>query len=974
MELAAAALRSLIPKLGALLANKYKLQKRVTGEIRFLKAEMISMQAALSKVSKLPAHQIDDLIKIWVQDLKELAYDIEDSIDDFMVHVDAHMCIKASSLKGFRGFIDRSIGLLTTAKTRHRIAIDIKDIKSRLHEVVDRRARYNLDGIAAEPATTIIDPRLPALYEDAKMLVGIDGSAQKLTNLLMEGQSTKEGHLMVVSIVGVGGLGKTTLANSVYQRLGGQFECQAFVSVSLKPNLKQIFSSIWRQLSEDKCTNSGEKDLQELIDGIRKFLKDKRYLIVIDDVWNESAWTIIKCALIEDNVGSRVIVTTRNFNVAKLSSSLANGAIYEQEPLSDADSRRLFNKRIFNEDGIHYELEEASGKILKKCGGLPLAIISIASLLASKPNKTKYEWYALCDSIGSGLEKDKDMDNMRGILSLSYGDLPSYLKPCLLYLSIFPEDYVIGRGRLVRRWVAEGFVDKKQGRNVYDVGHNYFNELVNRSMIQPLGIDECGSARSCRVHDVILDLIISLSTEENFIARLDAAQLKSPVCKIRRLSLQVSKEDGEDEQAILPATVNKSHVRSLTIFGGFFNGMPPLSRFSILRVLELYLISTRNIHSKDLGSLQHLRYLALSAKLESEFLEEEMVESEERPPKNKETEFLKEIGNLQLLRTLDLRGARIQQLPRSVVSLRELEYLLVRDYGVAMPNGIGNVRSLQELSWLDVQESANSLVELAELTELRVLSIHGLARITENYIKIFLQSLSNLRNLHTLHFGGHGLCSLDCTSYTWNVPARLQIFNGGKVTFFQLPWWFAKLSELSCLFIEVRMLRQDDLQVLGALPVLRFLQLQVNWLGTADEKLVVGSDQLFSSLVEFQFKHYTTSWLVFAEGSMPKVQRLQLRFPAKERINDGFYIGFENLASLKKVFVQINCEDAWIWEVEDAERETRDAIVIHPNRPSLEDLNCSDFVKAPWQYMKTAMMESKCSWSSESLTSPPSFQ
>ncbi|KAF0915022.1 hypothetical protein E2562_033095 [Oryza meyeriana var. granulata] len=614
MELALAALSSLLPKLDTLLTDEYKLQKGLRGEIKFLQAEMESMQAALNKVSKLlPAHQIDDGVKIWVRDLKELSYDIEDSVDTFMVRVDASVCSKPHS---FRSFFDRAISLLTRAKTRHRIATDMEEIKNRVHMAADRRARYRFEDAAVQPDNTAVDPRLPAIYEDVKNLVGIDGPAEKLVALLMHGESVRKQQLMVVSIVGVGGLGKTTLANSVYQRLRGEFQSHAFVSVSLKPDVNKIFSSILRQVSGTEYTNAEAWSHTELIDKIRQILENRRYIIVIDDVWDESAWTLMKCALVDSNHGSRVIVTTRNAGVAKFSCSPTDGTMYELPPLSDTDSKTLFHKRIFDkEEEIQSELEEISGKILKKCGGVPLAIITIASMLASMPNKTKYEWYNVYHSLGSGLEKDKTLENMREILSLSYSDLPSYLKPCLLFLSIFPEDYYIQRSWLVEMWVAEGLVGEKQGKNLYELGESYFNELVNRNMLQPQYIDENGSALSCVVHDIILDLIISLSAEENFVTISEDLQHKPPLGKVRRLSLQGRREvyaeehreqESKKEKVAIQGTMDMPHARSLFGFGDASDWMPSLSRFSVLRVLRLDYFPSRNNRPKVLRSFHHL--------------------------------------------------------------------------------------------------------------------------------------------------------------------------------------------------------------------------------------------------------------------------------------------------------------------------------------------------------------------------------
>ncbi|CAN6371672.1 unnamed protein product [Urochloa humidicola] len=329
MELATAALSSLLPKLGSLLTAEYKLQRGLRGEIRFLQAEMESMQAALDTVSKLPADKIDGVHKIWARDLKELVYDIEDSVDAFMVRVDAPVHVHAKS-HSFRRFFESTMGLLTKAKSRHRITDDIQDIKRRIQEVADRRKRYKFETVV-QSDRDCIDPRVLACFEDAAKLVGTDGPVEKISNMLTGEKGIPNKKLMIVSIVGVRGLGKTTIANLVYERIGGQFDCQAFVSMSLKPDMKNILSKILRQVSEDKCTNAGENDMDELIRSIRKFLVNKRYFIVIDDLWDKGAWENIKCALVDMNIGSRVIVTTRNNDVASFSS--IDGEVYELDPL-----------------------------------------------------------------------------------------------------------------------------------------------------------------------------------------------------------------------------------------------------------------------------------------------------------------------------------------------------------------------------------------------------------------------------------------------------------------------------------------------------------------------------------------------------------------------------------------------------------------------------------------------------------------
>ncbi|TVU03797.1 hypothetical protein EJB05_50644, partial [Eragrostis curvula] len=273
MEFVTGALRTLLSKLAVLLTDEYKLQRSLRDEIRFLEAELQTMQAALERISEAPV--TDNQVRVWVTDVRELSYDIEDSIDIFMVR--GRTCPSAT-LNGFRGFMNRAMNLLTTARVRHRIATDIKGFRALVKEVAGRHDRYKIDSTAvAEQSSTNLDPRLQGMYEESTRLVGLGSPREDLTKMLLMGhESIRKNQLVVIPIVGVGGLGKTTLANVMYQQFRAQFDCHAFVSVSLKPDLKSVLSSILRQVTNQGYTNFETWSIPELVNNIRQFLEDKR--------------------------------------------------------------------------------------------------------------------------------------------------------------------------------------------------------------------------------------------------------------------------------------------------------------------------------------------------------------------------------------------------------------------------------------------------------------------------------------------------------------------------------------------------------------------------------------------------------------------------------------------------------------------------------------------------------------------------
>jgi disease resistance protein RPM1 len=274
MDIATGAMNTLLLKLAELVVGEYNLQKGVKEEIKELEKELTSMCAALRRVSEVPPDQLDEQVKIWASDVRELSYDIEDAVDTFMLQGIGHEPNMPFSLKGF---IDMVNNLFKKAVTNYQIHNVIKDIMHQVKMVNERRKRYKVDEVPNRPIVETIDPRLEGMYRKATELVGIGGPKNELAKRLLEQEGLSRQQSIIISIVGSGGLGKTTLANSLLQDLKAQFDCHFFVSVSFSPDIKKIFKNILVQLDENKYGHIDESwEIKLLIDRIIEFLKNRR--------------------------------------------------------------------------------------------------------------------------------------------------------------------------------------------------------------------------------------------------------------------------------------------------------------------------------------------------------------------------------------------------------------------------------------------------------------------------------------------------------------------------------------------------------------------------------------------------------------------------------------------------------------------------------------------------------------------------
>ncbi|VAH11957.1 unnamed protein product [Triticum turgidum subsp. durum] len=282
-----AAMIPLIKKLGGLLAGEYNLEKRVRKRVESLITELEMMHAVLHKIGAKPPEQFDEQVLIWAGKVRDLSYHMEDAVDGFLVRVDDIDNDRGSTnMKNtVKKFLKRATKLFTKGKALHQISNDIEEAQRLSKELGELRQKYMSDADTKGNGDAI-DPRLKAVYKDVTELVGIDHIRDELIRKLCDGNERSKDQLRTMSIVGFGGLGKTTLAKAVYDKIKVQFDSVAFVSVSRNPDMTKIFKKILYELDKSKYAtiNEAARDNEQLIDELRMFLQDKRYLIVIDDI------------------------------------------------------------------------------------------------------------------------------------------------------------------------------------------------------------------------------------------------------------------------------------------------------------------------------------------------------------------------------------------------------------------------------------------------------------------------------------------------------------------------------------------------------------------------------------------------------------------------------------------------------------------------------------------------------------------
>ncbi|KAM0069412.1 putative virus X resistance protein-like, coiled-coil [Helianthus debilis subsp. tardiflorus] len=488
--------------------NRYDRSKGIHSELKKLETTLIKIQSLLNDASQ--KETTNEAVKQWLNDLQHLAYDIDDVLDDLATEDMGREFDQQSGAitNQVRKLIPTCCINLSLSERMHP---KLDYITAKLEDLEKEKDRLGLINLKDEK------PKRPYQTSllDTSGVVGRQEEIKELLVKLFENGSCTQ-NFSIVPIVGMGGLGKTTLAKILYDdaEVKRHFELKAWVSVSDQFDILNISKVI---LQSVKGEDKEFADLNLLQIALRKQLRDKRFLMVLDDIWSESFddWQTLVSPFHACAPGSKIIMTTRK---VQLLTKLGFDHLNHVQTLSHNDAVTLFAQHALGANNFdsHPILKQYGEGIVKKCDGLPLALTVLGRLLTTKTEEE--EWKELLNNeIWSLGEKEEIVPALR----LSYNDLSACLKQLFVYCSLFPKNYVFNKELLILLWMAEGFLNpSSSNKSLERLGLEYFEELVSRSFFQHAPNDKT----SFVMHDLLSDLATSVARE--FFLRFDDEMVK----------------------------------------------------------------------------------------------------------------------------------------------------------------------------------------------------------------------------------------------------------------------------------------------------------------------------------------------------------------------------------------------------------------------------------------------------------------
>ncbi|KAF9664022.1 hypothetical protein SADUNF_Sadunf17G0112900 [Salix dunnii] len=674
----------LLGNVNALVLEELGLVFGLQTEFEKLKRNLMRVQAVLKDAEE--KQWKDEGIRIWLKDLKAAAYDADDVLDEFS--------IEAQRRRQRRGLKNRLRSFSSLDQNplvfRFKMAHKLKNVREKFDAIAMEKNKFKLTEGVAENEADRFDWRMTSSYVNTTEIYGRDKEKEELISMLLADSDD----LSVYAIHGMGGLGKTTLAQLVYSdaSVEGRFDLRIWVCVSDDFDIKRLTRAILESIEDMPCTF---QELDTLQRRLREKLSGRRFLLVLDDVWDHyhEKWNALKDALRVGAGGCAIIITTRLKQVAD---RMATIPVHQMGRLSVDDSWLLFERHAFGarrkEEYVH--LESIGKAIVNKCNGVPLALKALGSSLRSKRSELK--WLSVKESEIWNLPDE--CGRILPALKLSYNNLPPHLKQCFGFCCMFPKDYAMNKDQLVKLWMANGFIDPTGQMDLHETGYEIFDDLVGRSIFQEVKEDGFGNI-TCKLHDLMHDLAKSVMIEECcLIERNRRPRIPKTVRHMSFIEESLCYYDKE--------FVKVQSLRSLISLRVDYNWPPywsmPLafkvSSHNKLRTLVLSHFWFENL-TEPIGNLKHLRYLDVSCS-----------------PIRKLPESISSLQNLQ---TLNLSYcSRLYMLPKKMKDMKSLIYfdLTGCDSLQCMPSGMGQLGCLRKLGMFIVgKEVGHHIGELQRL-------------------------------------------------------------------------------------------------------------------------------------------------------------------------------------------------------------------------------------------------------------------
>ncbi|XP_034898981.1 putative disease resistance protein RGA3 isoform X2 [Populus alba] len=690
--------KSLLGKLGSFAVQEFRLAWGLEDDLARLEERLKAINAVLSDAEKQQSKK--ESIRLWLHMLREVLYDAEDVLDEIECETLRRDVVKTtgSTSRKVRRFFSSYNKIAFRSTMGHKI----KSIIDRLANISSLKSDFNLSEQPIDCGHVLHEEtEMNRSFESFSGLIGRDEDKERIINLLAAPFKVGDARPLVLPIVGMGGLGKTSLAKSVCdaENVKSNFDLNMEVCVSDDFSLKQVVPKIIKSATGERCADLDEGELNKKLEAI---LNGRKYVLLLDDVWDEDAkkWLLLKPLLSKGADGSKIIVTTRSQRVAEIMGTVT---AYNLSLLGQEDCLLLFYKCAFKEGQMELSpnLVGIGKEIVAKCKQVPLAVINLGTQLYGKTDEK--EWESVRDS-----EKwEEEGDGILPALKISYQRLPAHLKRCFLYCSVFPKDYGFPDILLVQFWMAHGLILQSSNPNekLEDVGLRYVRELISRCFFQDYEYKII--AATFKMHDLMHDLASSLAQNEFSIISSQNHQISKTT---RHLS--VLNSDSFFHQT-LPKFPNNFHqVRSIVFADNIVGSTCKtdfekcLLEFEHLRSLYLWDDYGFEDFPERIGALKHLRYVyfGLSSKIK-------------RLPKS-----IFKLQNLQALVT----GKGLEELPKDVKYMISLRFLALVTKQKQLPEGgIGCLKFLQTLLILGCENLENLCEDMQGLKSLRKLVIAG---------------------------------------------------------------------------------------------------------------------------------------------------------------------------------------------------------------------------------------------------------